>query len=97
VPSRRRRRLAACKQINDLPTRARSPPSGPSSNELGGGCLAAVGALCGLTGVGALELIGLVGDPGRRRIMRLSAEGPYKDPEAVGRRLAEDVRAAMGA
>jgi hydroxymethylbilane synthase len=89
--------FAVCKQINDLPTRAQVAAERAFLNELGGGCLAAVGALCGLTGVGALELIGLLGDPGRRRIIRLSAEGPYKDPEAVGRRLAEDVRAAMGA
>lgn len=88
--------LALCKQIDDRPTRARVAAERAFLAALGGGCLAAVGALCTLTGVGALELIGLLGDPGRRRVVRLSAEGPYQDPEALGRRLAADVRAAMG-
>jgi hydroxymethylbilane synthase len=89
--------LAVCKLIDDRPTRAQVTAERAFLNALGGGCLAAVGSLCTLTGVGALDLIGLLGDPGRRRMVRLSAQGPYKDPERLGRRLAEDVRAAMEA
>ncbi len=88
--------LALCKLIDDRSTRARVAAERAFMSALGGGCLAAVGALCTLTGVGALELIGLLGDPGRRRMVRLSAQGPYRSPETLGRRLAADVAAAMG-
>jgi hydroxymethylbilane synthase len=88
--------FAICKQINDLATRAQVTAERAFLTELGGGCLAAVGALCSLTGEGGLDLIGLMGDPGRRLVYRLSSQGPYKDPEGLGRRLAEDVRTAMG-
>jgi hydroxymethylbilane synthase len=88
--------FAACKAVNDLPTRAQVTAERAFMTALGGGCLAAVGALCTLTGHGALELIGFMGDPGRRHMVRLSAEGPYKDPEGLGRRLAADVASALG-
>jgi hydroxymethylbilane synthase len=87
--------LAICKQIDDLATRAQVTAERAFLSTLGGGCLAAVGALCTLTGVGALELIGLMGDAGRRRMIRLSSQGPYKQPEQLGARLAADVAAAL--
>jgi hydroxymethylbilane synthase len=88
--------FAICKQVNDLATQAQVAAERAYLGALGGGCLAAVGALCTLTGDGALELIGFSGDPKRRRTIRLSAQGPYKQPEALGQRLAADVAAAMG-
>jgi hydroxymethylbilane synthase len=88
--------FAVCKAVNDLPTRAQVAAERAFLAAMGGGCLAAVGALCTLTGVGALDLIGLMGDVGRRQMVRLSAQGPYRRPEELGERLAADVRAALG-
>lgn len=63
---------------------------------LGGGCTTPVGALCSLTGIGGLELIGMLGDPARRRMVRRSLTGPFDDPVGLGHRLAADVRDAWG-
>lgn len=61
---------------------------------LGGGCLAAVGALCTVTDAGDLELAGFVGDPARRQVHRRTRRGPYGDPEGLGRALADELRLA---
>lgn len=87
---------AACKAIDDVPSHQQVRAERAFLEALGGGCLAAVGALAGLTGDGGLELAGLLGDPARRRLVRLSSRGPYREPERLGRDLAADVRAAMG-
>jgi len=63
----------------------------------GGGCLAAVGALATVTGVGALELAGMVGDPARRRLVRGTRQGPYAHPEDLGAALDADLTAQLAA
>lgn len=87
--------LAACRSIDDRPTRQRVVAERAFSQRLGGGCLAAVGALCSLTGQGQLELIGMLGDVGRRRMLRLSSRGDYRSPEALGQGLADEMREAF--
>lgn len=86
--------LAVCRPIDDRPTRQRVVAERAFSQRLGGGCLAAVGALCSLTGEGQLELIGMLGDVGRRRVLRLSSRGDYRRPDALGQELADEMREA---
>ncbi len=62
---------------------------------LDAGCLSAVGALCETTELGALELIGALGDPGRRQLVRRSLSGPFDRAEELGRDLADDLMAAI--
>lgn len=88
--------LAVCKLIDHGPTRAAVTAERAFLAAIGGGCTAPVGALCTITGMGGLELLGMVGDPGRRRMLRLSLSGGYRDPDDLGRRLADDIRAAGG-
>lgn len=86
--------LATCRAIDDRPTRQRVIAERAFAQRLGGGCLTAVGGLCTLTGDGGLELIGMLGDHGRRRVLRLSSRGDYRRPEALGTSLADDLLAA---
>jgi hydroxymethylbilane synthase len=82
---------AVCTQIDDRPTHHRVRAERAFLNRLGGGCLAPVGALCTLTGVGALDLVGVMADPVHRRVLRASHQGPYGEPERVGSDLAEQM------
>lgn len=89
------RMLELLRQIEHMPTRRTVTAERSMLAALGGGCLAAVGALCSLTGAGGLELLGLVGDPERRRIVRMSWQMPYDKPVELGTQLAGELRAAM--
>jgi hydroxymethylbilane synthase len=93
--------LAACAAIDDPAARAAVAAERAFLEAVGGGCLAPVGALASGIGAGGadaagLELAGMVADPVRRRVMRLSARGTVADPVELGRRLADDIRAAGG-
>lgn len=85
-----------CKQVDHIPTRRAVAAEREMLAAIGGGCLAAVGALCSVTGDGNLELLGIAGDPARRQMIRLSWQGPYGEPEKLGRQLAEELRGALG-
>lgn len=85
-----------CKQIDHLPTRRTVAAERELLAAIGGGCLAAVGALCSVTANGELELLGVAGDPARRQMIRLSWQGPYAEPEKLGRQLAQELREALG-
>ncbi len=85
-----------CKQIDHIPTRRTVTAERELLAAIGGGCLAAVGALCSVTGGGDLELLGVAGDPAKRQMIRLSWQGPYGEPEKLGRQLAEELRGALG-
>ncbi|MPZ74403.1 MAG: hydroxymethylbilane synthase [Nitriliruptorales bacterium] len=90
------RMLSLVRQIEHMPTRRTVTAERSMLEALGGGCLAAVGALCSVTGIGGLELLGMTGDPDRRRIVRLSWQMPYDKPVELGRQLAGELSAAMG-
>ena len=85
-----------CRQIDHQPTRRTVLAERSMLEGIGGGCLAAVGALCSVTASGGLELLGMAGDPARRQMMRLSWQGPYDQPEKLGHELAEELRTALG-
>ncbi len=87
--------LAACRQADHAPTHRMVRAERAFLAALGGGCLAAVGALCSLTGAGGLELAGMLGDPGRRMVYRRTRQGAYGDPEGLGRALAEEMASAL--
>lgn len=87
---------AACRTIHDRRAHAQVTAERAFAATLGGGCSAAIGALATLTGDGGLELVGMYGDPGRRRVTRLSSRGDYRKPDDLGRALAADVAAAAG-
>lgn len=89
--------LAVCRQLDDTPTHRAVRAERAFLSRLGGGCLAPVGALCTLTGVGGLSLTGMLADPVNRRVLRLSDAGPYDRPEELGASLADQAVAAGGA
>lgn len=62
---------------------------------LDAGCLSAVGALAVLTELGAIELLGMWGDPDTQRLVRLSLTGGFDKPARLGRELADDLKAAL--
>jgi hydroxymethylbilane synthase len=84
-----------CRALDHPPSRRLVRAERAFLERLGGGCLAPVGALCSVVG-GELELLGMLADPGRRRVLRRSARGPYGEPERLGVGLALDVLAAGG-
>lgn len=61
-----------------------------------GGCTTPVGALCSLTGLGGLELLGMLGDPVNRRVLRLSTTGGFDQGVEIGTRLGTEMREALG-
>ncbi len=88
--------LSLCRQIDHQPTRRTVAAERAMLGGIGGGCLAAVGALCSVTDSGTLELLGMAGDPDKRRMVRLSWQGAYDKPEELGDNLAAELRTALG-
>jgi hydroxymethylbilane synthase len=86
----------ACRAVDHVPTHRMVRAERAFLSALGGGCLAAVGALCSVTAEGGLELAGMVGDPARRRLVRQTRRGSYGDPEALGAALADELLTALG-
>ncbi len=89
------RAATACRAVDHVPTRHRVRAERAFLERLGGGCLAPVGALCHVVG-GELELLGMLADPARRRLVRRSARGSYGRPEQLGAELAGEILAAGG-
>jgi hydroxymethylbilane synthase len=89
--------LAACRSADHPPTHRMVRAERAFQAALGGGCLAAVGALASLTDLGGLELAGMLGDPALRRVHRQTRRGAYGDPEGLGRALADEMRQALAA
>ena len=87
--------LAACRLVTDLATEQAVAAERAFLQRIGGGCLAAVGALCTLTGAGTLELAGMIGDPGRRQVVRRTSIGPFSDPVGLGHALADELSSMM--
>lgn len=89
------RALAACRLLDDPATRRAVEAERAFLVRVGGGCLAPVGALA--RGVpGGLELRGLVGDPGTRRVAEACMRGPAEHAERLGRDLADRLVAGGG-
>lgn len=86
---------AAAKLVDDRTAHTRLLAERALLARLDAGCLSAVGALCTLTGVGGLELIGMWGDPASGRSVRRSLTGSYDKPAQLGRDLADDLKAAL--
>lgn len=62
---------------------------------LDAGCLSAVGALAVLTDLGAIELLGMWGDPDTQRLVRRSLTGGFDKAVRLGRELADDLASAL--
>jgi len=88
--------LDLCRAVDHAPTHRMVRAERAFLSALGGGCLAAVGALCSVTAEGGLELAGMLGDPARRRLVRLTRRGSYGDPESLGAALADELQTALG-
>ncbi len=63
---------------------------------LGAGCTTPIGALCSLTGLGGLELLGMLGDPRNRRVLRLSTTGGFDQGIEIGTRLGHEMQETLG-
>lgn len=86
---------AAVRAIDDAVLHRRVRAERALLAHLDAGCLSAVGALCRPGTDGTLELLGALGDPGRRRLVRRSLTGHADRPEDLGRELADDLTAAL--
>jgi hydroxymethylbilane synthase len=87
--------LAAARSIDDRASRRAVEAERALLAAVGGGCLAAVGALATGDGRGGLELVGFLGDPARRRTVRRSVRGPVRQAARLGRELATDLQRAL--
>ncbi len=88
--------LSLVRSVDHIPTRRMVVAERAMLEGVGGGCLAAVGALASVTADGNLELLGMAGDADKRRMVRLSWQAPYNKPEELGRQLAGELRTALG-
>jgi hydroxymethylbilane synthase len=88
--------LQRCAAADDASTRACVAAERAFLETIGGGCLAPIGALATMAGGGALELAGMLADPGRRRMLRRSHRADASDPAALGRDLAASMLASGG-
>lgn len=84
----------ACAEVDHAATHRAVRAERAFLARLGGGCLAPVGALATAAGGERLQLLGLLADPGRRRVLRMSDTGT--DPERLGASLADELIAAGG-
>lgn len=87
--------LKTLARIDDPRTRVTVAAERAFLEQVGGGCLAPVGALATVAG-GVVELAGMIGDPGRRRMLRQTVSGSARDPLLVARDLAERMRQMGG-
>lgn len=91
------RTIGLLETVDHLPTRRAVTAERAFLAALGAGCTTPAGALCALTGIGGLEVIGLLGDPATRRVLRRSIAGGFDQAEQLGRDLAEEMRELMAA
>jgi hydroxymethylbilane synthase len=78
--------------LHDAPTACCARAERAFSRALGGSCRIPLGGHAALDG-GTLRLRGFVASPDGRRLIAGDLRGESGDPEALGRRLAEDLRA----
>lgn len=83
--------------VDHLPSRKAVETERAFLAALGAGCTTPAGALCTLTGLGGLELLGMLGDPRNRRVLRLSTAGGFDQGVQIGTELGEEMRDALGA
>ncbi|MGH8908782.1 MAG: hydroxymethylbilane synthase [Egibacteraceae bacterium] len=89
--------LAVCAAVDDLATHHAVRAERAYLRQLGGGCLAPVGALGRAVSPDQLELVGMLACPLTRKTVRLSLRGPLDQPERLGLALAHDIDTAGGA
>jgi hydroxymethylbilane synthase len=82
--------------VDHLPSRKSVETERAFLAALGAGCTTPAGALCTLTGLGGLELLGMLGDPKNRRVLRLSTAGGFDQGVEIGTRLGEEMRETLG-
>ncbi|MEE8600807.1 hydroxymethylbilane synthase [Euzebya tangerina] len=82
--------------VDHLPSRKAVETERAFLAAIEGGCTTPAGALCTLTGLGGLELLGMLGDPVNRRVLRLSTAGGFDQGTEIGTRLGEEMREALG-
>lgn len=87
--------MAVCNAVDDLAARRTVEAERAFLEAVGGGCLAAIGAMCRLVDASTLELAGMVGDPGKRRMMRQSLQAPWGRAPELGRELATRITEAL--
>jgi hydroxymethylbilane synthase len=87
--------LRTLARIDDPRTRVAVAAERAFLDEVGGGCLAPVGAFATVAG-GVVELAGMIGDPGRRRMLRQTVSGSARQPRRVAQDLAERMRQMGG-
>lgn len=90
------RTLSLLEAVDHLPSRKAVETERSFLATLGAGCTTPVGALCTLSGLGGLELLGMLGDPRNRRVLRLSTSGGFDQGIQIGRQLATEMKEALG-
>jgi hydroxymethylbilane synthase len=90
------RTRAALEAVDHRPSRVAVEAERALLAAVHGGCTTPVGALCGLTGLGGLELLGMLGDPVGRRVVRRSTAGGFDQGADLGRRLGEELVGLLG-
>jgi hydroxymethylbilane synthase len=91
------RTVQALEAVDHLPSRKAVETERAFLAAVQGGCTTPVGALCSLTGLGGLELLGMLGDAATRRMLRLSTSGGFDQGVEIGTRLGLEMREALGA
>jgi hydroxymethylbilane synthase len=89
------RTRAALEAVDHLPSHRAVQAERAFLAAVEGGCTTPVGALCSLTGLGGLELLGMLGDPVGRRVLRLSTAGGFDQASEIGTRLGTEMREAL--
>ncbi|MGI9018642.1 MAG: hydroxymethylbilane synthase [Euzebya sp.] len=90
------RTLSLLEAVDHLPSRRAVETERAFLASLGAGCTTPVGALCTLTGLGGLELLGMLGDPKNRRVLRLSTTGGFDQGVQIGQELGLEMKEALG-
>lgn len=91
------RTTQALEAVDHLPSRRAVETERAFLAAVEGGCTTPVGALCSLTGLGGLELLGMLGDPKNRRVLRLSTSGGFDQAIDIGTRLGTEMREVLDA
>lgn len=91
------RTVSLLEAVDHLPSHRAVSAERAYLNALGAGCTTPAGALCSLTGMGGLEVIGMLGDERNRRVLRRSTSGGFDQAEEIGRRLAGEMLEMMPA
>lgn len=91
-----RETMRRCAAADDGASRAAVVAERSFLEQVGGGCLAPIGALAVPGSSGTLELAAMIADPARRKVLRRSMRGSIVDPVTLGRELAASMMASGG-